>query len=252
MHSGQKSIIIGGLILLLIAGVLYHFTQIAKHNLQHSNDEKLQRALTDTLSTYKNDKGQWVSEKLTLQLDIKDLKDKNLTLTQSQKDLLDAVKKINKENQVIAAALIEMGVQLSGLINDKPVAVTDSTVQFKDVIKDANDSVALAYDIFISNVKPLESKSPKLEFRSFDLPNKQLISFQWKDDRKSGYPISFSVTNTNPYYKVYDINSYAIEELDKTALRPNLWQRLGKFSRSTGGKIVFLGVGFVAGVMLAK
>jgi len=242
----SKTVMILVLLLLLVGGGFYHFHQIDKHKTQHSLDEKLQRALTDTLQTYKNEKGQWVNEKLTLQLDIKDLKDKNLTLTQSQKDLLDAVKKVNKENQVITAALIEMSVKIDGLVNHKPVEVTDSTVRFTE------NTDSISYNIVVSNVKALDFKVPKLEFRKFDLPNKQFIEFHWKDDRKEGYPISFSVTNSNPYYKVYDINSYAIEELDKVAIKPNFWQKIGKFGKSTGGKIVLLGVGFVAGAIIAK
>lgn len=241
-----KTIMILVLILLLLAGGFYHFHQIDKHQTQHSLDEKLQRALTDTLSTYKNEKGEWVTEKLTLQDDIKDLKDKNLTLTESQKDLLDAVKKVNKENQVITAALIDMGVKLDGLINHRPVEVTDSTVQF------AADTDSIKYDILVSNVKALDFTIPSLEFRKFELPNKQFVEFHWKDNKKEGYPISFSVTNSNPYYKVYDINSYAIKELDKATVKPNLWQKLGNFSKTTGGKLVFLGVGFAAGVIIAK
>jgi hypothetical protein len=240
-----KTIIIVVLLLLLVGGGFYHFNQIGKHKAQHALDEKLQRALTDTVHHYKNEKGQWVAERLTLQLDIKDLKDKNLTLTQAQKDLLDAVKKVNKQNQVITAALIDMGVKLDGLANEKPV-VTDSTVQF------IADSDTISYDIVIRDVKALDSKTPKLQFKKFSLPNKQFIEFHWKDNRKEGYPISFSVTNSNPYYKVYDINSYAIEELNKATVKPNFWQRMGKFGKSTGGKLILLGVGFVAGAAIVN
>lgn len=239
-----KTIIILILFILLMLGLTYHINTSRKHALQHSQDEKLQRALTDTLHIYKDKNGKLTYEKLTLQADVSDLRDKNITLTAAQKDLLKAVDKLNKDNKVITAALIEMGVKLDGIVNDKPVEVGDNHVRF------ATASDSLTYDIMVTNVRAIGN--PTLRFTKFDLPNTQIVSFQWKDNRKEGYPISFSVSNSNPLYKVYDINSYAIPELEKSKVDPNFWQKLGKFSRTTGGKIVFLGIGFAAGVALSQ
>jgi FtsZ-binding cell division protein ZapB len=241
-----KTIAIIVLFLLLLIGGWYHFNKTGKLEDQHDLDIKLQRALTDTLHQFKNDKGQWVSEKLTLQLDLDDLKKKNLTLTQSQKDLLDAVKKVNKDNQVITAALIEMGIKIDKWKDDKPVEVTDSTVRF------ATDTDSIKYDIFVSNVKPVDLKIPKLEFRKFEMPNTQFIEFHWKDNKKEGYPISFSVTNSNPLYKVYDINSYAIEGLDKNKIDPTWWQKFKNSTKSTTGRAILFGAGVAVGILLAK
>jgi hypothetical protein len=114
-----------------------------------------------------------------------------------------------------------------------------------------NDST-MKYDLIVHNVQPIDLELPKLEFKKFELPNTQFIEFHWKDERKEGYPISFSVTNSNPYYKVYNIDSYAIPELNKVELKPNFWQKLAKFSKSTGGKIAFFGVGVVTGAVLVN
>jgi hypothetical protein len=241
-----KTIIIIGLILLLTLGGWYHFHRTGKLEGQHDLDVKLQRALTDTLHQYKNDKGEWVSEKLTLQLDLKDLKDKNLTLTQSQKDLLDAVKKVNKDNQVITAALIDMGVKLDGIKNSNSVVVNDSTIHFP------MKSDSINYDIFVSNVKATGLKKPALEFRTFSMPNQQFIEFHWKDNKKEGFPIAFSVKNSNPLYKVYDINSYAIEGLDKNKIDPTWWQKFKNSTKSTTGRALLVGAGIAIGVLIAK
>jgi hypothetical protein len=87
-------------------------------------------------------------------------------------------------------------------------------------------------------------------------PNTQKIDFQWKDNRKEGYPISFSVINTNPYFKVTDIQSYIIPEIIKSELKPNIWQKIGQRSKTLGGKAVIfsvgVGVGFLAYQQIAK
>lgn len=246
INFDKKTVVIIVLLLLLILGAGYHFNQISKKDQKILEKENLGKALTDSVHRYKNKEGDWVNEKLTLQTDLKDLKDKNLNLTSNQKDLIKAVDAINKHNQVISAAMIQMGVKLDGLVNTNPVVETDSTVEFTA----SNDS--LSYDLLVNNVKPSKLKLPTLDFKKFQLPNKQTIEFHWKDDKKEGYPISFTVTNTNPYYKVYNVDSYAIPELYKPNVKPNFWQKLGKFSKSTGGKIVFFGAGVIAGAILVK
>jgi hypothetical protein len=244
LNFDKRNLAIVVLILLLGFGISYHFYIVSKNKDQIKQEKNLQHALTDTVRTYRNKENQWVSEKLTLQADTKDLKDKNLTLTNNQIDLMGKVDQINKHNQVISAALIQMGVKIDGLANADPIVQTDSTVEF------AAHSDSLSYDILISRVKPIGR--PVLEFKKFTLPNTQLVEFHWRDDRKEGYPISFTVTNSNPYYKVYNLDSYAIPELDKTKIKPTFWNKLGTFSKSTGGKIMFLGIGFVAGAALMK
>jgi len=244
LNFDKRNLLILVLLLLLGFGISYHFYIVGKNKDQIKQEKNLQNALTDSVKTYRNKENQWVSEKLSLQADTKDLKDKNLTLSKNQADLINRVDQINKHNQVISAALIQMGVKIDGLANADPVHQTDSTVEF------AANTDSLSYDILISKVKPIGK--PVLDFKKFALPNTQLVEFHWKDERKEGYPVSFTVTNSNPYYKVYNLDSYAIPELDKTKVKPTFWNKLGTFSKSTGGKIVFLGIGFVAGAALVK
>jgi hypothetical protein len=75
------------------------------------------------------------------------------------------------------------------------------------------------------------------------------VNFHWKDDRKEGYPISFNVINTNPYFKVHDIQSYAIPELTREKVKPTFWQKVGQFGKSTGGKLTIFGIGVGVGAI---
>lgn len=246
LNLDGKTMLILVLTLLLLGGSAYHFWQIEKHNDQHLLDKNLQTALTDTLKSYQNKEKEWVHEKLTLQTDIKDLKDEKIILTKNQQELIRRIEQISKDNTVISAALIEMGLKLDGLINNKPVVENDSTIQF------STNTDSIKYEIAINNVKPSGTKLPSLEFRKFEMPNTQFIEFHWKDNKKEGYPVSFSVTNSNPYYKVYDINSYAIKELTRENVKPTFWMKLGNLSKSTGGKIVIFGAGVLVGGLVLK
>jgi hypothetical protein len=217
-----------------------------------TEESNLRKALSDTLHHFQTKEGDWGVEKRTLQTDISTLKDKNLNLTENQKALVKEVERVNKNATTIAAAIVQLTAEVKGLKNDKPVAQTDSSVQFAPKIGDTGYNPNFIYDISVFNVKPFELKKPSLLISNISLPNTQSINFNWKDDRKEGYPVSFSVINTNPYFKVNDIQSYAIPELKKQELKPNFWDKVGKFSKTTGGKIVFVGIGFAAGVALVK
>jgi len=211
-----------------------------------TQESNLRKALTDSATHFKTKEGAWGVEKRTLQASLDDLSDKNLNLTANQEALLKQVKEQNKQSQTIAAALIELKAEVANIKNDKPIVETDSSLQF------AAETPNLSYDLTVFNVKRFELKEPHLLISKITFPNKQDINFHWKDDKKEGYPISFSVTNTNPYFKVQDIQSYAIPELTRANVKPTFWQKVGQFSKTTGGKLTFLAIGFGAGYVIAK
>ncbi len=244
LNFDKRNIIIVILLLLLIFLGFRYFKSNGDHKSEIQKQENLRNALSDTLKTYRNKENEWVSEKLTIQAETKDLKDKNLILTENQTDLIRRVDEINKHNQIISAALIEMAVKLDGVVNNKPVIENDSTIQF------AAKSDSLEYDIKVHSVKPVGTQTPLLEFKKFELKNKQFVEFHWKDQKKEGYPISFSVTNSNPYFQTYNLDSYSIPELDKAKIKPTFWGKVGKFTKSTGGKLVIFGVGALAGATI--
>jgi len=213
--------------------------------IQESN---LRKALTDSATHFKTKEGAWGVEKRTLQASLDELSDKNLQLSSNQKSLIQQVKDQNKTSQTIAAALLELKAEVTNIKNGKVTTETDSTVAFTSPPADTT----FQYSLTVFNVHRYKMQEPSLLINKISFPNKQTINFHWKDDRKEGYPVSFSVVNTNPYFKVNDIQSYAIPELTREKVKPTFWQKVGTFSKSTGGKLTFLAIGFVAGAAIAK
>ena len=229
------------LILLLVGGGIFKIqnNRIKEWKNRHQTEVKLRNALIDSVSYYQNELGETVAEKLTLQTTVKNLEEINDDLTASQQELLRRIKAADEENKVIAAALIEAEAKIDSLLGDGWVVVNpeDSTINFSDTTE------FLLYDITIGNAfasSPLTD--PTILFNHLSMPNKLFVDFQWKDNKKEGYPITLSVSNSSPYYKINDINSYIIPEIQKEVLDPTGWQKVGRWF-SKNGKII----GFVAG-----
>lgn len=237
-------IVIPYIIIVLLIGVGYYFyNRNAALGEKLDAETKFRIALVDSVKYYKNAYNEVTAEKKTLQLDLKELNKNAEQLNANQKELLDRVNKISKDYTVIAAALVETNAILDGLRNDNAVVnKKDSTISFPLNTKD------LQYNIRIGNVIPSLSKKPFLVFDTFNLPNKQEITFQWNKEPKEGYPVSFSISNSNEYFKTANIESYAIPELKKTELKPNFWNKVGKTFKEGGTNLVYIGIG--AGVVL--
>jgi hypothetical protein len=234
------------IILLLIGGGIWKLQRNKINNLKdkYQSEVKLKNALIDSVGYYKNVYGEVVAEKLTLQTSIKDLEKINGNLTASQKELLIRIKAADKKNSIITAALIEAEALIDSLLGAGFVEVdpNDSTITFSD------STEFLIYDITIGKAVPAVSKiDPTIMFNRLKMPNKQFIEFHWKDDKKEGYPIEFSVSNSNKYFKTYNINSYAIPKLDKDILNPTGWQKVGRWFIKNGKVVGFVAGGVVIG-----
>jgi len=153
---------------------------------------------------------------------------------------LAKVKEVNEKNAIITAALIQANFKVDSLLHAGTVIVdtTNKTVEF---IETNNPDIKYDFKAFGVLPYPINSK-PTLIINSLFLPNEQFVEFHWKNEKKNGYPIAFSVTNSNKYVKVSNINSYAIPELQKEIVNPNGWQKIGQWFVKNG-KIV----GYVAG-----
>jgi hypothetical protein len=236
----RKNLIIIGLIAMILMIFGFYNNKTNQKNEQLKQKDKLIIALNDTVKTYYDSNNRLVSEKTTIQSDIKYLENENLILKDNQRLLINEVKKINKDNHVIAAALIDMGIKLGSLeANVGKFSEKDSSLLF------THKSDSLSYKFRITNVSPKFGKKPLLFIDSLNLFNKQLIEFHWKDERKEGYPISFTVRNSNPLFKTYDIESYAIPELNKSTIKPNFFQRTSIFIGKSKVPIL-IGVGSAA------
>lgn len=198
----------------------------------------LRTALLDSIHTYKNKYNEVVAEKKTIQATNSQLKSLNGSLTANQKELIARVKQQDKNFTVIASALVKTKISLDSLLNGNGI-VNDSakTIEFPYNSSDLN------YLILIKNVKATVSK-PILLIKSLELLNKQEITFKWTKEKNN--PVAFSITNSNTYFKAYDIDSYIIPEIKKSEIKPNFFQRLEN-SLNTGTKFG-IGVGLGAGI----
>jgi len=226
--------------------------KIADLTEKYKTEVKLKDALLDTVKNYQNSYKEWVAEKLTIQETVKNLEKMFGQLTESQKELINRVKEINKKNEVIAAALIETNFKIDSLRHDvlnggeTKVDTAKKTVSFNNL---ASKDTTFKYNIEIGQVLPVKLNfTPTLLFRSIEIPNKQFVNFQWKNDRKKGYPISFTISNSNKYINVINVESYAIPPLDKVKLNPSGWQKIGNFFIKNGRTLLYVGVGAAGGV----
>ena len=157
---------------------------------------------------------------------------------------MDRVKEINKKYIVIATANVKLMVRIDSL--QSVVGVYNATTNEITYKNNTND---LSYNIIANNVIELKDKKSTLKFAEFTLPNTQKINFQWSKDSKLDHPVSFSVSNTNKYFMVYDIDSYIIPQVNKDIIKPNGWQKIGNFFTKTGGKVGIFGIGVGVGAI---
>lgn len=226
-------------IVLLLLGLLYYNNKSNKLEETLDTEVKFRTALLDSVTFYKNKHNEIVAEKLTLQTSIKELSRMNGRLSADKKELLERVKEANKKNTVIAAALIKTNVKLDSLQKSNVVvSVKDSTIKFTP-----KDSTYVNYEIMVLHVSAFTNIKPELVFNKMEFKNIQHIDFQWKDNKKEGYPVAFTVSNKNPLFMTESIESYIIPEIRKEEIKPSFWNRLGKGIKGVGTPILYIGVG---------
>lgn len=239
-------IIFAVLAAIIIGGAYYYDNKVSNLKDDVQIERNLKMALTDSVNTYVNKHNEVVAEKLTLQVKIKDLNKINGNLNENQKDLLTRIIELNKEKDIIAAANLELEFKVDSLLSDGIVSVGDSSVTFSKYDGNIN------YKIKVNNVTPMGSFDPSLYFEQISIFNQQFIEFHWEDNKDYGYPVSFSITNTNPYFVVNDVDSYIIPEIKKIEVKPTFWQRFGKTLKGGKDKAIWVGVGAVATLLLTK
>lgn len=249
-----KKIILAVVALIVIMGGIIYFQhqKILKLKDEKQSAENLNAALHDSITYYQNKNKEWVAEKLTIQTTIKNLEKLYGQLTDVQRELLARVKEVNKKNDIITAALIDANFKIDSLLiiagkngSEVTVDTTNKKINFNNL---ASKDTSFLFDIDINHVLPshLDVK-PSMLFKSIEIPNKQFVEFHWKNDKKKGYPISCTVTNTNKYIKVVNLESYAIPPLNKLHLNPTGWQKVENFFIKNGRTIIYIGLGAAAG-----
>jgi hypothetical protein len=235
------------LAILLILGMWVQNTIVKEWKNKYQTEVKLKNALDDSVRFYKNSYGEVVAEKLTIQESVKNLEKLYGQLTDSQKELITRVKELDKKSNILAAALVTVNVKIDSLLHDGETVVdtTNKKVYFSDFHKETRNNMEyeVAYKITVGKVipSPLIAK-PTLLIDSLYFPNKQFISFSYKDDKKNGDPISFSVSNSNGFFNTVNIDSYAIPRLV-----PEYKTKFGEWFDKNGKKIIYIGAGIATG-----
>lgn len=238
------------LALLLGMGAIIYLQNIRINNLKDKveTEVKLKDALIDTMRVYKNKEGEWTAEKLTLQASMKEMTKMYGQLSADQKDLIDKVKELNKKSDVIAAAVIKANIKIDSLLGSgKPLIDTvNKTITFPELI-----NPDIQYVIQARNVVPAFANiKPTLFIQELRMPNISTVSFQF--DKVKGNPISFSVSNSNKYVQVANIESYVIPGIGKDIVQPTGWQKTWGWIKKNGSMILVGAGGVVLGTYLAK
>jgi hypothetical protein len=234
-------------LLFIVGGGIFRIqnNRIKEWKGKHQSEVKLRNALQDTVHIYQDKDSIWVAEKLTIQAELKDLTNDKVVLTAEQKRLIKKVEDANKENTVIAAALIDANILITKLKHEGSVDVdtTKKTVTFTEVT-----DPDIQYSFRATGVLPFPKNSkPGFWIDTLSLPNEVFAKFEWEDDKKEGYPIKFSISNSNEYVKVVGMNSYIIPNVDKVELDPTGWQKVGKWFKKNGRVVGYVAGGVVAG-----
>lgn len=233
----ERTIIV--VLLFLIFGISYLLMNMnKKHNFELDTANKLTIALTDTAIKYQNSYNEIVTEKKTLQTSVENLQSENIALSDSKRELMNRVEKLKKDKNVINAALIESRVRITNLYDSLNLI---TTVDSNGIYFNGN-SKYLNYNISVLNAVPRFGYKPKLRIDSLNLLNKQMIDFSW-GEKDEGYPVSFSVSNSNPYFETYNIESYAIPELNKKDIDPTAWGKIKKWMGNNWQNGLYFGAG---------
>jgi len=236
-------------LLIMLSSIIYfQHRSIVNLKIKNEKEVKLRTALLDSVEYYRNERKELVAEKLTMQETIKNLGNITNQLNSMQKELITRIKEVEKKNDVIAAALFETSVKVDSLLHggETEVDIEGEKITFRDLYK--KDKKEVRYSFIVGKVLPADIKiKPTLLIDSLYFPNIQFVDFKWKDDRKAGYPVSFSVTNSNDFFKTSNIESYIIPNITKEHLNPNGWQKIENFFIRNKNKTFYIGIGVGVG-----
>jgi hypothetical protein len=239
-------IIVVILIFLFGGGFGWMSRKFNQTNDQLAQQLNLTEALRDSLHLTKNALNEEVASKRTLQVSINKLTDMNGDLTDNQKELLDRIGGLEKGNKLISAALVRSEVKIDSLLFAKLKVVVNTKDTTITLSNEPNDSIN--FNVTISKVLPTKPyQEPTLKFNSLEIPDKSLITFEFKDDKKYYQkPVGFTISHSSPYIKVTDVDSYIIPEVNDKLLYPSTRDKFGAFFNKPavkwiGGAVILTG-----------
>lgn len=216
-------------IILLIIIIILIISGWSKNNKisKLETENNIISVLNDSIKTYKNKLGEYTHEKQAFNVKYSSLEKAYNKLDANSKQLVDKINTLEKKNKLIEATNIHQEVVIDSLTNNKPIVD-----KVKGTLNFVYDTPTLQYD-FLVNTK-LES----LLIQKLKIPNELYISHKFSKDNK----ILVSVSNSNDYFKVNDIDSYIIPlDKNKFKLKPYL---------VVGG--IGIGVGIAGAIFLIK
>jgi len=257
LNVDLKTIIL--IVVLLVIGFGGGFTWLKKKlnnvNAELTEQITLNEALQAEMSITKNELNEVVASKQTLQANLDVMWNRFNSLNSNQKELLQRIKGMEKDNHIISAALIRSEAKIDSILYaDVKVDVNekDSTITFKEI----NDSIR--FDITINKaLRASPLVKPTIMFNNLEIPNEQFIKFYWdKNAKHSDPPVKFSLSNSNPMMKTLDLDSYVIPEVNANALQPTGWKKVGNWFEKRKGEVIVggvcIGVGTIIGMILMK
>lgn len=216
-----------------------------------ANELRLELALRDSLRVGRDENGTLRYEKLALQGTLAQLRAHVGQLNDQQRRLSETVARYEKQRRVTGKTLIAAGSvrYQTGLHAALPPVFADSSVTAATATGDSTRSLHFAYASdsisYRAEVAGLaRGQRPSLALTQLALPNEATVSFTW-DEKKPGVPVSFSVRNSNPLYRVSGVESYAIPDLRPGLVEPT---GLAKVVRDVKRAAPFLGIGTLVGL----
>jgi hypothetical protein len=259
-RSGMRSLKNVIILLLLFFGgfvVFQYFGNDRDWSDKYNLSTKLSEALADSVEHFKTENGELGAEKRTLQGNIDDILKENDNLSKNQESLLNTIKRINKEHrgekEVWAAARITYETLIDSMNNVIATAANIDTVNNVVSFVQTDTAAHFIYDLDVLGVRPYpESIVPEMRFNKVDFPNAQTITFQFDKTKRKDFPVSFTVLNTNQYYKVYDLDSYTIPNIQKEVVNPTTGQKIWKWFKINGKYVLVGAAGYAIGSAASK
>lgn len=242
--------ILFAIIILLLLYFGYHYIRNNNIDSKYENEIKLNEALRDSVRYFKTELGEEVATKRSLVGTISELKKiNNDTVIAFIKDIERLKKELKKKDmELFAAGRIEYIPLIES--SNKVIANVDRIDSINNMVSfiETDSEAHFIYDLDVTGVRPYPvGIHPEITFNKIDFPNTQIVTFNFDKNKRKDYPISFSVVNTNPYYRVFNIESYTIEGLTKDNINPNGWKKAWNWIKMNGKLILVGAAGFFVG-----
>lgn len=184
-------VLLGIIIIFLIIKIQFKTNKINK--LEEQNNISL--TLLDSVKVYKNKLNILTYEIKTFNVKYSSLEKEYDRLDKGAKNLVDKIKLLEKEKELIDATVVEQQVVIDSLYNNKPIVD-----KIKGTLNFIDSTQYLKYNFLVN------TKKESLLIQNLTIPNQLYISHSFNKDG-----VSVKVVNSNDkYFKINDINSYII------------------------------------------